>query len=391
MKTGNYIFFRSLRPWIVASALAFGCLFASGVEVNSGCTCITNSLSLGAEALMVTGNGGGTLELRSGTVEGTGELIVSNATLVVSGADCDASGASLTVAQSGSLVLKRSLTVKDFSNRGKISCSEGKHLRVTGSIDAVRAVNMQGDSAQRLSRQSLRLDLAGGSTIRLVDAENYLDANSGFVTDATMSNPIVIDASALEPETSGYVVAARLAAEVSPYIFDLTGAEGAGIYCEWSTSGGAVYTTVYVYLAGTIPPTTENGIPTEWLAAYFGEGLSAETYEQLSTAEAANGMEVLDCYVAGLDPTDPLAAFTLYIDITGSDPTACRLTWLPDLGQERRYTVMGRELLETGDWAVLGSDTWDGSLQTNLYDHVASPPGETYFFKVECSLKEGGE
>jgi len=51
--------------------------------------------------------------------------------------------------------------------------------------------------------------------------------------------------------------------------------------------------------------------------------------------------------VAGLDPESTTNEFTSAITMEGGIP---KITWTPDLGEEREYKVWGRESLIGGDW-----------------------------------------
>ena len=71
-------------------------------------------------------------------------------------------------------------------------------------------------------------------------------------------------------------------------------------------------------------------------------------YDIFCNATAANGVnKVWECYVAGLDPTDSSGAFLVHIAVADG---VTSITWTPDLGNERIYTIFGREALETGEW-----------------------------------------
>ena len=94
-------------------------------------------------------------------------------------------------------------------------------------------------------------------------------------------------------------------------------------------------------------------MPFAWLDRY-GLGGTVESYESAALAQAANDVNaVWECYVAGLDPTDPDERLTAYIafDALGAPV----ITWEPDwsgaVGEARRvYMVEGRETLDDGDW-----------------------------------------
>ncbi len=100
------------------------------------------------------------------------------------------------------------------------------------------------------------------------------------------------------------------------------------------------------------PPKTRTGVPYAWLAEHgFGVG-TADSYEAAADADAANGAyKVWECYVAGLDPTNPTARFTA--EIIFSNGTSV-VSWTPDLNEnntksERSYVLEGTPTL-TNTW-----------------------------------------
>ena len=69
----------------------------------------------------------------------------------------------------------------------------------------------------------------------------------------------------------------------------------------------------------------------------------------------ANGRSLWTSWLAGLDPSaEESTEFTVSIDVSGGVP---RLSWSPDLGDARAYTVWGRETLDAADpWAQVDID-----------------------------------
>jgi hypothetical protein len=61
----------------------------------------------------------------------------------------------------------------------------------------------------------------------------------------------------------------------------------------------------------------------------------------------ANGCTVWESYVAGLNPTDPLDRLLSSIAITNG---ALYITWTPDLGLSRKYTILGKTHLSDAAW-----------------------------------------
>ena len=102
---------------------------------------------------------------------------------------------------------------------------------------------------------------------------------------------------------------------------------------------------------------TSTGVPYAWLAGYgLGEG-TAEGCEAAAAADATNrAFKVWECYVAGLDPTDPAATFKAAIAFTNGFPV---LSWTPDLNEQgtksqRYYEVQGKPTA-TNAWGPTNS------------------------------------
>jgi hypothetical protein len=116
----------------------------------------------------------------------------------------------------------------------------------------------------------------------------------------------------------------------------------------WSSYASVPLDCEIIYYA----PKTRTGVPYTWLEEHgLGDG-TAEGYEAAASAEAANGAnKVWECYVAGLDPTDPAATFTAEVVFTNGSPV---VSWKPDLNEkdtksERSYEVEGRPTM-TNAW-----------------------------------------
>lgn len=104
-------------------------------------------------------------------------------------------------------------------------------------------------------------------------------------------------------------------------------------------------------------PATASGVPYSWLAGYgLGDG-TMEGYEAAAQAKAANrAYTVAECYMAGLDPTNPSATFTA--DLTFTNGTT-EVSWTPDLNEggaksARSYVVEGKPAM-TDDWDATNS------------------------------------
>ena len=88
-------------------------------------------------------------------------------------------------------------------------------------------------------------------------------------------------------------------------------------------------------------------------ATLFAE--TAGTFGASVGLVGANGRSLWTSWLSGLDPSvEGDAEFTVSIDVSGGVPN---LTWSPDLGAARTYTVWGRETLDAADpWAQVYID-----------------------------------
>jgi hypothetical protein len=89
------------------------------------------------------------------------------------------------------------------------------------------------------------------------------------------------------------------------------------------------------------------GTPEIWLAQY---GLTNGTpaAEELTDTDV-DGMLAWQEYVAGTDPTNGASLFLSLIDMSSGSPY---ISWSPDLGTSRLYTVFGRTNLVTDAWGA---------------------------------------
>ena len=103
--------------------------------------------------------------------------------------------------------------------------------------------------------------------------------------------------------------------------------------------------------------------------AQFGESFGA-----FANLVGANGRTLWTSWLAGFDPSDPAdSTLALFIDMANGWPS---LSWSPDLGAARSYTIWGRDGLSPADmWRIV-------------------PPAElettsARFFKVSVGQKTG--
>ena len=105
---------------------------------------------------------------------------------------------------------------------------------------------------------------------------------------------------------------------------------------------------------------SEVKVPLVWLKEkYPSLGTYYYDYEEKAESDAANGMKVWACYVAGLDPTISTDQFKANITLTNNVPY---ITWSPSLntnGEVRMYKVWGKARLEGEDdkWMYPTNDT----------------------------------
>ena len=89
----------------------------------------------------------------------------------------------------------------------------------------------------------------------------------------------------------------------------------------------------------------------------------------VATRPGIKGHPLWQDFVTGVDPTN--AVDELRVSISFSNGTPC-ITWMPDLGDKRDYTVLATDRLDGGTW-----QPWDLMVDDGR------------FFKVEVSLPEG--
>lgn len=99
--------------------------------------------------------------------------------------------------------------------------------------------------------------------------------------------------------------------------------------------------------------TTETPVPFAWLHEKYPMLNDAVSLEAKANETAANGVnKVWECYVSGLDPTDPTSLFQSRISFVDGKVV---IEWTPYLNEgstSRIYTVYGRKDLKAGDWEM---------------------------------------
>lgn len=92
-----------------------------------------------------------------------------------------------------------------------------------------------------------------------------------------------------------------------------------------------------------------NALPTSWLQEYGLLGTARTTAEVSARwqEQAANGRSLMDCYIAGLSPLDETAQFLVDLEMTNG---TVKVTYDPDRGAERSYTVEGKVDLTDEQW-----------------------------------------
>ena len=101
--------------------------------------------------------------------------------------------------------------------------------------------------------------------------------------------------------------------------------------------------------------------------AYVQHG---ETFGAFANIVGANGRTLWGSWLAGLDPANPNDDFVLSIAVTNGVPS---LSWRPDLGNARTYTIWGcRDLSPAGGWSKMTKD--ELSTTTNRFFKVSVAP-----------------
>ncbi len=118
-----------------------------------------------------------------------------------------------------------------------------------------------------------------------------------------------------------------------------------------ATGWGETWMGFRVRVIGAFTKTTPTPVPYAWFDTDYPAILAAHggDYEATANATVANGVDkIWECYVTGVNPTNATERFQATIKI-GADGNPA-VSWKPDLGNERTYTVEGKTNL-TDDWA----------------------------------------
>lgn len=104
----------------------------------------------------------------------------------------------------------------------------------------------------------------------------------------------------------------------------------------------------------------------EWEAWVDFHGIGSPSgYEALKPLPSGKGDTLYEEFVAGLNPLDALSSLLADILVPGDEP---EISWHPDLGARRVYTVEGKPFLTNGVWTA--------------------PNADSRFFRVRVSLPE---
>ena len=124
-----------------------------------------------------------------------------------------------------------------------------------------------------------------------------------------------------------------------------------------TAEAGAQVRLYAVWLAAGLPDgIVDDGrtLPTDWL---YGYGLLAGVTDETALRDrwhsnGANGQPLWKNYVAGVDPTASESNFLARIEIVVGGPV---ISWEPDLGPQREYTVKGKTNLSDSVWIPTNS------------------------------------
>jgi uncharacterized repeat protein (TIGR02543 family) len=130
-----------------------------------------------------------------------------------------------------------------------------------------------------------------------------------------------------------------------------TAASGGG--AEVTSATPVMLTAAQTLYAKWNPTVTSRGTPLFWLDQY--RLVSGGDYEASDTTDKdGDGQAAWQEYIAGTVPTNSASVFKSEVTLINGLPW---VTWTPDLGTGRVYTVEGRTNLTSGAWGATNSSS----------------------------------
>ncbi len=136
-----------------------------------------------------------------------------------------------------------------------------------------------------------------------------------------------------------------------------TGAGGTGAEVAAATTVTITAAqTLYAKWTATMTSTTPVPVPYSWLDQYpILLGLAGGDYETAALADVdGDGQTAWQEYVAGTEPTNLESVLRSLITVSNGESW---VSWIPDLGTARMYTVYGRTNLTEGIWGATNTGT----------------------------------